>query len=512
MDVVEALRQRERARLDYWDRKDYFIDLRLQWRAHMARHLFHMLPGESILDIGCGDGRWTREIADLHDHDHPVTAATFNSDYFEKLNANKPDNLESVLLHQFPGALAGRKFDYIVAWHMLPADNYGAFLNEARKLLKPGGRFLLFEPNPWNPYSQLRRFFTRLFPFVPLRDEGPRFNRIEMMSILSEIGFTGIRILPYDFLFPPLPKALLWPVQNLSLVLENMPYVRNFAGELYLNGRNPAAEGWTRPPVPLTRHASLKGRVSVVVPCHNEEANLKPLVANLTGYFNDYIQEIVLVDDNSRDRTAEVGEALHAEDPRVRVVKRTPPNGVGRALRDGLAAAQGDYILLMDCDFQHILPELTGLFDAVAAGADVAIGSRFSRDSVLLNYAFTKILANRAFHLLARILFRKYLRDLTNNLKLIKREVAQNLRLEAHDFAANAETGLQPLLLGYKVEEVPISWINRSVDMGFSSFNLLKTGPNYLKVFLRLFWRQLRGKAITLPKTSPSSQHPAPHK
>ncbi len=101
--------------------------------------------------------------------------------------------------------------------------------------------------------------------------------------------------------------------------------------------------------------------------------------------------------------------------------------------------------------------------------------------------------------MLARLLFKKYLRDLTNNLKLMKREVAKNLHLESDDFAANAETGLQPLLLGYEVKEVPISWINRSVDMGFSSFNLFKTGPNYLRVFLRLFWRQWRGKDIVVP-------------
>lgn len=512
MDLAETLKRRERVRMDYWDRKDYFIDLRLGWRAHMARHLFHLLPGESILDLGCGDGRWTRRIAEANEGTHPICAATFNADCFERLQQAKPDNVEPVLMEGFPGPLAGRKFDYIVAWHMLPGENYGQFLHEARKLLKPGGRFLFFEPNPWNPYSQLRRLISRLIPFFPLRDEGPRFNRIEMMSILSEIGFTGIRILPYDFLFPPLPKALLWAVQNLSLILENMPYVRNFAGELYLYGQNPAPEGWTRPPANLARHASLKGRVSVVVPCHNEEANLEPLVANLKNYFDEYLHEIVLVDDNSTDRTAEVGETLHARDPRVRVLRRSPPNGVGRALRDGLAHATGDYVLIMDCDFQHILPELTGLFDAAARGADVAVGSRFSRDSVLLNYAFTKILANRAFHLLARLLFRKYLRDLTNNLKLMKREVVKNLRLEADDFAANAETGLQPLLLGYKVEEVPISWINRSVDMGFSSFNLLRTGPNYLKVFLRLFWWKVRGRQTARPTADARPQHPVTHK
>ncbi len=251
--------------------------------------------------------------------------------------------------------------------------------------------------------------------------------------------------------------------------------------------------------VNLAYHDSLKGRVSVVVPCHNEEANIVPLVHSLRGYYDDYLHEIVLVDDNSRDRTAAVAEQLSKEDSRIKLVRRSMPNGVGRALRDGLATAQGDYILLMDCDFQHILPELTGLFEAADQGADVAIGSRFSRDSVLLNYPFTKILANRAFHILARILFRKPLRDLTNNLKLMKQEVARKLRLESDDFAANAETGLQPLLMGYDVVEVPISWINRSVDMGFSSFHLTNTGPNYLKVFLRLFGRRLFGKDIVLP-------------
>lgn len=155
----------------------------------------------------------------------------------------------------------------------------------------------------------------------------------------------------------------------------------------------------------------------------------------------------------------------------------------------------------MDCDFQHILPELTGLFEAADQGANVAIGSRFPRDSILLNYPFTKILANRTFHILARILFRKNLRDLTNNLKLMKQEVARNLHLESDDFAANAETGLQPLLLGYKVVEVTISWINRSADMGFSSFDLVNTGPNYLKVFFRLLARRLFGKDVVLQPT-----------
>jgi dolichol-phosphate mannosyltransferase len=180
------------------------------------------------------------------------------------------------------------------------------------------------------------------------------------------------------------------------------------------------------------------------------------------------------------------------------------PNGVGRALRDGFALAEGDFVLTMDCDFQHIIPDLTGLFDAVAKGADVAIGSRFSRESVLLNYAFTKIIANRGFHILANLLLGKRFRDATNNLKLMRKEVLKNLVLEADDFAANAETGLQPILLGYDVQEIPISWINRSVDMGFSSFNLLNTGPNYFIVLFRLIFRKWFSRDIVCPPVKQS--------
>jgi dolichol-phosphate mannosyltransferase len=500
MTLTEILAERERSRLTYWEKTDYFLPYRLNWRAQMARNMFHLLPGESLLDLGCGDASWTQKISEVNHHANPICAATFDPEYHEKLKLqNLSANIEPVLLDSLPGALKNRQFDFVVAWHMLPSENYSQFLLNVKQFLKPGGKFLLFEPNPWNPYYQLRNFFSKLLFIKKFKGKRATFNRIQMMSILSDIGFTGIKILPYDFLFPPIPKFMLWPMQNLSLILENTPYLRNFSGDLYLNGQKPAPDEWSRPKVNLARHDNLKGRVSVVVPCHNEEPNILPLVQSLTGYYNDYLHEIVLVDDNSRDRTAEVAEQLAQEDPRIKLVRRSMPNGVGRALRDGLAAASGDYILLMDCDFQHILPELTGLFEAASEGADVAIGSRFSRDSVLLNYPFTKILANRTFHILARILFRRHLRDLTNNLKLMKQEVARNIHLESDDFAANAETGLQPLLLGYKVVEVPISWINRSVDMGFSSFNLVNTGPNYLKVFFRLFIRRFFGKDVVLP-------------
>lgn len=497
MDLIELLKKQERLRENYWKNVDYFLPTRLKWRAQMVRHFFHLFPNDSILEIGAGSFQWTHEISEANGNRNPICAATLNKEIYEESDRGSlTENIETIHLEEFPGKLSGRRFDFIVGYHLLTDENSGVLLSELKRLLKPGGQILFFDPNPWNPYYGIRRFVSKLFFFLKKSEKNESLNRVDLFALLSEAGYIKIKILPYDFLFPPIPKFLLWPMQNLSLILENFPYVRNFAGSLFVWAQKPADENWKRPMTSLAQHDCFKGRLSVVVPSMNEELNIPPLVENLKVCYGDYIQEIVIVDDNSKDDTAKVTLKLAEEDPRIRLVKRSMPNGVGRALRDGFAAAEGDFVLTMDCDFQHILPELTGLFDAVADGADVAVGSRFSRESVLLNYAFTKILANRGFHILANLLLGKHFRDATNNLKLMKKEVLKSLVLEAHDFAANAETGLQPILLGYKVKEVPISWINRSVDMGFSSFNLMNTGPNYFVVLFRLIFRKWMGRDI----------------
>jgi hypothetical protein len=98
----------------------------------------------------------------------------------------------------------------------------------------------------------------------------------------------------------------------------------------------------------------------------------------------------------------------------------------------------------------------------------------------MVNYPFPKILANRLFHLLARTVLRLPFHDISNNLKLYRAEVLKNIHIDQHHFAANAETGLKPLVAGYRVKEVAVSWINRTLEMGPSSFRILRVGPNYV--------------------------------
>ena len=75
----------------------------------------------------------------------------------------------------------------------------------------------------------------------------------------------------------------------------------------------------------------------------------------------------------------------------------------------------------------------------------------------------------------------------------MRRHVVADLRLREPGFAVNAETGLQPLILGYRLKEVPISWINRAPGMGTSSFRLIQVGGGYWRVLLDIWLKQVFG-------------------
>jgi dolichol-phosphate mannosyltransferase len=493
-----TLALRERVREAYWKRRDPIVDDRMLWRAQTFRHVMHLLPGQSILELGCGDGAFTRQLVGVTRGECSLTAVTFAPE--ARRPARFPPNVEFLASGLLPGVLEERRFDFIIAHDLLDKRNATWLLQQVFALLLPGGRFLFYESNPWNVIRRLRQGFG---PLLGHRDPRLLFNRQDMYELLSELGFIRIFAVFNDFVYAPLTPQGVWLLRNLSIILENTIGLRTLSGSILLHAQKPPPPT-TYPRVSLTIDDAFLRSVSVVVPCHNEEMNVGSLVRRLIELFDEYIYEIVLVNDNSKDGTGAIIEELARRDARIKPIHRAPPNGVGRALAVGLRAATGTYVLSLDCDFQHLLPEIRDLFDGIAEGYDVAVGSRFSRHSVLLNYPFPKILANRAFHMVARITLIAGFRDLTNNLKLMRREVARELVLREPGFAVNAETGFQPLLMGYRVKEVPISWIGRSVGMGESSFRVLKAGGGYWRVLCRLWlWRFLRaGPYATLRRRS----------
>jgi dolichol-phosphate mannosyltransferase len=489
MSLAANLREMESTRERYWLRYPQTSPVKLRGRAATVRHSFHVVPGESILEIGAGSGLWTQYIAEIFRAENDITAAVFNEDLASQASERRLPRTSVVQIRDLAHDLPGQSFDYIVGTAILCHDRYAENLGVLYSLLKPGGQLLFFENNLWNPQVLVKNVVPAVGRRAGQASCQIGMRRYRLMQETSRQGFVEVEVIPYDILHPRTPSTLIPIVQSVAFVLEHTPGVRDLCGTLYIWGRRPGGDGARRPSVDLASHPELHRSTSVVVPCRNEAANVRTLVEALLQSYDDYIHEIVIVDDHSTDGTADVVRELAAAEPRIRLVSNEPASGVGSALRSGYAAATGAYILSMDCDFALIVPELRDLFDAIAEGRDGVIGSRFSYESILVNYPFMKIIGNRGFHLLARIMLHLRMRDVSNNLKLYKAPILRDLELEEPGFAANVETGLKPLLQGWDIVEVPVSWVNRTSTMGTSSFKLLRVAPGYARVLWRLVRR-----------------------
>ena len=119
--------------------------------------------------------------------------------------------------------------------------------------------------------------------------------------------------------------------------------------------------------------------------------------------------------------------------------------------------------------------------------------ARFSRHSVLLNYPFLKIFANRAFHAIAALLFGRRISGRYQQLENHAARSCSGPTVTSAWFCGRCQTGLQPIVLGYKVKHVPISWINRTPGMGVSSFRLVHVGGGYWSVLIGLWLRHIFG-------------------
>jgi dolichol-phosphate mannosyltransferase len=486
------LQMMERGREAYWLRFPGTSPIKLRWRALAVRHSFHVLPGERILELGAGTGLWAEHLTAVLRGQNPITAAVFDESFVQS-GKNLP-NVEFVHVKDIRNDLPAESFDYIVGTGILCHELYAQNLQALHRLLKPGGQILFFEANYWNPQVFLKNLIRPLGRWAGNAECQIGLRKYVLMKVASQQGFVDIDIIPYDIVHPRTPHFLLRAFRSLAFLLEHAPGVKDLCGALYIWAKKPGDEEARRPRASLAEHESLFGSTSFVIPCHNEEMNVEPLTEAILRFYGPYVHEILIVNDNSRDRTAEVTRAIAQTEPRVKLVDRKPPNGVGRALRDGYAAATGRFVLTMDCDFVQILPEFRDLFDAIAQGHDGAIGSRFSHESLLINYPFLKIVCNRGFHLIANILLPTRMRDISNNLKLYRSEIFKTIEIDQPGFAANAETGLKPLLSGYDICEVPISWINRTIDMGVSSFRIRKVAPGYLRALSQVVFQAWRSR------------------
>lgn len=252
-------------------------------------------------------------------------------------------------------------------------------------------------------------------------------------------------------------------------------------------------------------------KISVVIPAHNEEANIEKIVKLLFFNFRKHIHELIVVNDCSTDKTKSILNLLSRKNKKIIPIHRNKNGGVGHAIREGLTVVskKSDYVLMLDCDFTQNLENIINIIDH-ASDADGVIGSRYIKKNSLINYPILKKIANRSFHVLTRLILRIPHFDLTNNFKLYKTSIIKDILplLKSSGFSINAETGIYPILLGYKLKEIPVMWIGRTAKMGKSNFKVIQAGPGYIKILLRtIVFKYLQKKQKHLQLQRTESEH-----
>ncbi len=234
------------------------------------------------------------------------------------------------------------------------------------------------------------------------------------------------------------------------------------------------------------------GVLSVVIPAHNEEGNLKamipPLIEALTTERIEH--EILVVNDNSTDGTESELIELERRFSSLRHVNNPPPNGFGLAVRCGLVNFTGEAVAIVMADGSELPTDVVACWRKLNEGYDCVFGSRFIRGGRVVDYPLHKLIINRIANTVVRILFRHGFNDTTNAFKVFRREVIAGIHpILSYHFNITVELPLKALIRGYSFAVVPISWFNRK--SGASKLKIREMGSRYFFIVLYCFLEKI---------------------
>jgi dolichol-phosphate mannosyltransferase len=227
-------------------------------------------------------------------------------------------------------------------------------------------------------------------------------------------------------------------------------------------------------------------KLSVVIPAYNEAGCIADTVRRLYASLIEAAidNEILVINDNSKDNTLAILESLTTEIPTLRYVTNNPPNGFGYAVRKGLTNFQGDCVAVFMADMSDDPNDLVKFYRLMKSeGCDAVFGTRWNKGGKVFDYPKHKLWINRLANNIIRFMFRIKYNDTTNAFKLYKRTTIEGLQpLLSPHFNLTVELSLKTIIRGYSYKVLPNSWTNRKT--GESKLKIREMGTRYFFILL----------------------------
>jgi glycosyltransferase involved in cell wall biosynthesis len=234
---------------------------------------------------------------------------------------------------------------------------------------------------------------------------------------------------------------------------------------------------------------------SIVIPAFNEAARISGALESVVECVRQrgWFAEVVVVDDGSRDRTAQIVRDFAANAPEVRLLQNPGNRGKGYSVRSGLLQSFGEIVMFTDADLSAPIEEAEDLFTAIAGGADIAIGSRWLESTrQTIRQPLYRQFLGRCFNAVTRAVMGLPFADTQCGFKAFTRAAAQTIfQLETIErWGFDPEILFIALKRGYRVDEVPVSWAHDAR----SRISYLKDGIRMLQDIAIVRWNALLGR------------------
>jgi len=220
-------------------------------------------------------------------------------------------------------------------------------------------------------------------------------------------------------------------------------------------------------------------KLSIIIPVRNEKFLIKKIVDQLQSKLKILSYEIIFIDDFSTDDTAEAIKELIKTKPQIKIYNNKR-KGLGGAITEGINGTTGDVICIMMSDLSDSINDLEKYYNIIKdEDVDAVFGSRFIEGSKVIDYPRKKLILNRIFNIITKLLFMSNYNDFTNAFKIYKKDaLLKAFPLVSESFNIFLELPLKIISRKMKYKIIPISWVNRKE--GASKFDIKELRAKYL--------------------------------